>query len=106
MKLPCETVVWYLVPVIKSELARELSGRGMTQKKTADIIGVTQAAVSQYLSKKRGGSVKLTGDMKKEIKLFADRVVNDKVGEKDLQKLICKECAIGRKSGILEDFVC
>jgi hypothetical protein len=103
MKLPCEVVVWYVVPVIKSELAQELSKRGMTQKNIAEVIDVTQAAVSQYLSGKRGsGSITLTPEMKDEIKSFADKVINGKVGAKALQALICVECNIARKQGILD----
>ena len=103
MKLPCEITVWYLVPVIKSELAKELHERGMTQKKIAQVIDVTQAAVSQYLSKKRGSGMKLTPKMQKEIKLFADKVINEKVNTEDMRALICKECNIAKAAGLLED---
>ncbi len=104
MKLPCETAVWYLLPVVKSELAKNLSDRGMSQKKVAEVIDVTQAAVSQYISKKRGGKMKLTLQMKKEISLFADRVINGKAGSNDMQKLICSECGCAKKSGMLKSF--
>lgn len=104
MKLPCEITVWYLVPVIKSELAKELHERGLTQKKIAEVIDVTQAAVSQYLSKKRGSGLKMTPEMSKEIKLFADRVINDKAGKENMQKLICKECDIAKKAGLLDQY--
>lgn len=102
MKLPCEIVVWYLVPVIKSELAKDLVDRGMTQKKVAEVIDVTQAAVSQYISKKRGGNVQLAPQMKEDIKSFVDRVINGKTKKEDIQKLICKECMLARELGLLE----
>jgi hypothetical protein len=104
MKLPCEITVWYVVPVIKSELAKELHERGMTQKKIAEVIDVTQAAVSQYLSKKRGSGLKLTPEMHREVRLFADKVVNDKIPKDGLKKLICIECNIARKSGLLDKY--
>lgn len=104
MKLPCETAVWYLLPVVKSELAKELSDRGMSQKKIAEVIDVTQAAVSQYISKKRGGKMKLTPQMKKDISQFAGRVINGKAGAGDMQKLICSECECAKKAGILQSF--
>jgi predicted transcriptional regulator len=99
MKLPCEIVVWYVAPVIKSELAKELSRRGMSQVKIAAVIDVTQAAVSQYLSKKRGSGPEITADMKKKIRDFADRVVSG--GKPSLEKLICAECMIARKCGFI-----
>jgi predicted transcriptional regulator len=101
MKLPCEVVVWYLVPVIKSELAKELVSRGVAQKEVAKIIDVTQAAVSQYVSKKRGNRSILTKEMKADIKSFADKVIDEKAGKKDLQKLICRECMKAREIGLV-----
>lgn len=54
-KIPCEIATWYILPVIRKELAILLvKNHGMSQKKTASLLGVTDAAVSQYLSKKRG----------------------------------------------------
>jgi predicted transcriptional regulator len=50
---PCETAAKYKVPAIKAKLARELKKKGKSQKEIAKILRVTEAAVSQYLSKKR-----------------------------------------------------
>lgn len=51
--LPCERAVKYKVPAIKANLARKLKGKGYSQKKIAEFLDVTEAAVSQYLSGKR-----------------------------------------------------
>ena len=32
MKPPCEIVVWYVIPAIRSELAKDLLALGMKQK--------------------------------------------------------------------------
>ena len=56
MKIPCEVVVWQILPLIRRELARELVEKhGMKQAEVAKIFGVTNAAISQYLNGKRGG---------------------------------------------------
>ena len=56
MKMPCEVVVWQVLPMVRRELAGELvSSHGMTQSEVARRFGVTDAAVSQYLTRKRGG---------------------------------------------------
>jgi len=52
---PCESAVKYKVPAIKAELARKLKKEGKSQKDIAKLLGVTEAAVSQYLSGKRAG---------------------------------------------------
>ena len=53
MKPPCEMVVWYIIPAIRSELAKDLLKLGMKQKKISELMDITQPAVSQYLTDKR-----------------------------------------------------
>ncbi|MFH1722811.1 MAG: helix-turn-helix domain-containing protein [Candidatus Altiarchaeota archaeon] len=96
MKLPCESAVWYTLPKIRAEITQELVKRGMKQKEVADVLGVTPAAVSQYLHKKRGGikSQKLTD--KKDI----DEVVNGIMNSSKpslIEKTICNCCMNTRK---------
>lgn len=51
MRPPCEIVVKRLLPILRALVARELmSVYGWTQSETADKLGVTQPAVSSYLS--------------------------------------------------------
>lgn len=50
---PCESAAKYKVPAIKAKLARDLKKKGCSQKEIAKLLGVTEAAVSQYLSGKR-----------------------------------------------------
>jgi predicted fused transcriptional regulator/phosphomethylpyrimidine kinase/predicted transcriptional regulator len=47
--LPSEVVVERFLPTTRAMLAAELDERGLTQEAIADHLGVTQAAVSQYL---------------------------------------------------------
>ena len=54
--MPCEHAMWYVLPQIRAELARELVRSGMSQREAAEKLGITPAAVSQYLHKKRGGA--------------------------------------------------
>ena len=55
MQIPCELVVWYVLPMIRREVSKELVyTHGMTQAEVARKFGVTDAAISQYLKKKRG----------------------------------------------------
>lgn len=50
--LPGEIVADEVLPTIRAMLARELADHGLTQQDIADHLGVTQAAVSSYLSAK------------------------------------------------------
>ena len=51
---PQEVEVFYLLPTLRKEIAKALKTRGHDQKRIAAMLGVTDAAVSQYISGKRG----------------------------------------------------
>jgi len=66
--LPQEIEVWYIIPAVRKELARVLTGKyELSFEKAGAILGVTKAAVSQYLSNKRANKVKLSSGVKKEV---------------------------------------
>ena len=48
--MPQEIEVWYVIPAIRKQLAKALVGEHkLPQKQVADIMGVSSAAISQYL---------------------------------------------------------
>ncbi|MFH1424807.1 MAG: helix-turn-helix domain-containing protein [archaeon] len=59
MKFPCEIIVWKVLPAIRAEMARNLAKEGMNQKEIAKVMGITEAAVSQYANKKRAAEFKI-----------------------------------------------
>ncbi len=89
MKVPCENVVWYVLPSIRSELAKELA-KAMSQKEISEILGITQAAVSQYVSNKRGSKIELQDDVRAAITDLADDIAG--VGVGDPTQRICEIC--------------
>ncbi|MFH0860729.1 MAG: helix-turn-helix domain-containing protein [Candidatus Altiarchaeota archaeon] len=91
MKLPCEYAIWYVLPDIRAEIARELIALGLDQKEAAQRLGVTPAAVSQYIHKKRGGKSRLPKTAKGKIKKAAKRI-KDSRKERDILKVICETC--------------
>ena len=50
MRPPCEVVVWYVIPAIRSDLTKELLNLGMKQKQVCDVLDISQPAISQYVS--------------------------------------------------------
>jgi predicted transcriptional regulator len=55
MRPPCEQVVRYVLPAIRSIVAKDLiKNHGFTQVAAAKKLGTTQAAISHYLYSKRG----------------------------------------------------
>ncbi|MCR5027535.1 MAG: transcriptional regulator [Methanobrevibacter sp.] len=91
MKPPCEIVVWYVIPAIRSELAKELLNLGMKQKDVSELMDITQPAVSQYITDKRGSGIKLDDHVKYMIKDFALEL---STGESTKADLISRTCSI------------
>jgi len=87
-KTPCETLVWNVLPCIRRRLAERLKEKGLSQRDIAQKIGVSEAAVSQYLSDKRGRNSAFDGHMEKEIARSAEAVL---AGEDAIEE-ICRLC--------------
>lgn len=88
--LPQEIEVWYTIPAIRKELSRILvKDYNMTFEKAGAILGISKAAVSQYLSNKRANKVKLPDFVKKELEISADIVSKDnKKAVKEMQRVL------------------
>jgi len=76
--LPQEIEVWYIIPAIRKELAKFLTKEhNLTFEKTGQILGISKSAVSQYLSNKRAGKLKLPEKIKDEIKKSSRIIVDE-----------------------------
>lgn len=91
MKPPCEIVVWYVIPAIRSELAKELLNSGMRQKDVSELMDITQPAVSQYITDKRGSGIKFNDNVKEMIRELAHDL---SIGEATKAELISRTCII------------
>ena len=73
--LPQEIEVWYIIPAVRKEFARLLTKEhGLSYEKAGNALGISKAAVSQYLSNKRANKVCLDAKTKREIKKSADLI--------------------------------
>lgn len=102
MRPPCEIVVWYVIPSIRSELAKELLNLGMKQKQISELLDITQPAVSQYISDKRGHGIKFDNHTQNMIKIFARDLMNQNLDQTDIIRRICEIC----KNVKAEEIIC
>jgi predicted transcriptional regulator len=65
--MPQEIEVWYVLPSLRRALAHAMLREGLAQKKIAQILGITEAAVSQYIKKKRGAEITFSKKEKEAI---------------------------------------
>ncbi|MBZ4218815.1 MAG: helix-turn-helix domain-containing protein [Chlorobium sp.] len=96
MIFPCEKAVWYYLPQIRADLAIELVKTGMTQSQAAKKLGVTPAAVSQYIHKKRGMQLQKSRSYRKEIDAAVKKICEEAVPD-DLHKIVCNCCHLLQK---------
>lgn len=90
--MKCDSLARKYLPGIRAEMVyRLVNDRGMSQSDAAKRLGVTRAAISQYMSKKRGADIQLCS----EIDALIDRWALAVAGEDDQITLcdVCK-CAI------------
>ena len=97
---PCECMIWNGLPVIRKEIAGcMINDFGLSQKEAAEKLGVTPAAVCQYISRKRG-KVEIFDDVIiKEIKLSAKKIINNNDGE-IVTTETCRICKLMRSNGM------
>jgi len=98
-RAPCEYVMWNGLPVIRKEIAESMIiNFGLNQKDAAEKLGITPAAVCQYLSHKRGNIKIDDEELTKEIKLSAERILNN-INANAIEET-CRICKIFRAKGI------
>ena len=102
--IPCEMAVKSIVPSIRAMVAKELNeSYNMKQDDIACILGVTQSAVSQYLSNVRGNALDLK-DVSEVVVIVKDLVFmlteNPKSTRAICQKY-CEACEIIRTRRIM-----
>ncbi|MCD6164185.1 MAG: winged helix-turn-helix transcriptional regulator [Candidatus Odinarchaeota archaeon] len=107
MKPPCEIVVRIILPRIRSMIVNQLFNKyGLTQQEIARRLGLTQPAVSYYLSEKRG----LKGEnllKKREVREAVEKIAKG-IAENTMNKLdtlveMCRLCKTLRAS---KKFIC
>lgn len=86
-RLPTEVEYWYVLPVVRKELAKKLKEIGnLRQKEVADILGISESAVSQYLKGTRAGledpangvEIEIPDWLHQEITASASRILANK----------------------------
>lgn len=111
--LPQEIEVWYVIPAIRRDMAKCLiRDFSVTYEKVGKILGISKAAVSQYLKNKRAAKIKLHDSVGKELMKSCKLIVKEKsdsvneitrilryIRDNKLPSEVCGEI----RDGILED---
>lgn len=108
MKPLCELVSGQVLPTIRAMVVKDLVRRyELSQVEVAKKLGITQPAVSQYLSALRGKSElekKLMKSIGRDIRSLADDVANGRLSQADVVRRYCAICGLIKRKGIFQDF--
>ena len=114
--LPQEIEVWYIIPAIRRELSKcMIKNHGVTYEKVGRSLGISKAAVSQYLKKKRAAKIKLHERVSVEVCKSCDKIVAGKsnavreitkilkfIRERGLHCEVCGQTAEGEHKDCVE----
>jgi predicted transcriptional regulator len=99
LRTPCEFMNWQGLPIIRKELVNSLiNNYGLNQKEAAEKMGITPAAVCQYLSKKRGRIAIVNRNILFEIDTSAQKIVEHGVAV--VPDEICRICKLLREHNL------
>ena len=97
--MPQEIEVWYLIPALRREFAKIfIKDYKLSQKKSAELLGITEAAISQYLNSKRGNEIKFSKKEMDIIKESAKKIVKDK---ENIMRVLYELCIQFRESKVI-----
>jgi uncharacterized protein len=97
-QLPQEIEAKFVIPALRRDLSKCLvKGHGVSYEKVGKLLGVTKAAVSQYLSGKRASKIKLHVKIGAELGKSCDKIMK---GKSDSYQEITRILKYIRKNGL------
>lgn len=107
MKHPCEAIGRHVLPAFRSLIARGLiHDYGFTQTTAAKKLGTTQAAISYYLTSKRGEKYVETLEKDQHVKSQIDEIVKglgeETLSSEEVMEKLCGLCMSFRNSDLLD----
>jgi len=85
--IACELMAFKVIPVIRRAAAVKMAGK-MKQKQIAEELGITESAVSQYLSKKRGNHGSF---IEKIVEKSVDKFAGEEMAHSERVCAICRD---------------
>jgi predicted transcriptional regulator len=103
--LPCSEVHWKILPAVSRELATSLEKNGVARAKIASVLGTSEAAISQYISGKRG-SQRLPAAARNACTALAKRIAKNSMEKNDIDVAISKIIVLAKGSTLGENDPC
>jgi uncharacterized protein len=103
--LPCEVGVKTVLPAVKAIMARTIVEKhGLTEKDTAELLGLSQSAISRYKNRGRGNNlleIEKTIEVQVLIEQMVIFLVKEPTRKQEIMTLFCQTCKIIREKGLM-----
>jgi len=105
--IPCEIAVKSVIPAIKAAIVKQLINQyNLKQNQVAELLGISQSAVSKYIRQVRGYTIKMENI--KEIQPLINKMTNILIEKRDKRmeflQIFCQTCLLIRRMGLMCDF--
>ncbi|BBG23846.1 transcriptional regulator [Sulfuracidifex tepidarius] len=100
LRLPCEFSVKEILPAIRSLMAEKLiKDYNVSEYRAAALLGVTPAAISNYIKSKRGGSMRHILESDPEFMSLINDVSSSlsSSGKRDISSMYCILCSSSKR---------
>ncbi len=90
------------MPAVKAIMARSIvEMHGLNEKQTADILGLSQSAVSRYISGERGNilNIETTAEIISLKEQMVTHLMREPNNKTEILELFCQICTAIRKKG-------
>ncbi len=104
MLVPCEIAVKCALPAVRAMIAKELvTKHNLKQAEAAELLGVSQPAISLYSRKIRGKAINLENDqdVKTLIEKLSNIIAEKNLSHKEFTVRFCEICRTIRAKGLL-----
>jgi predicted transcriptional regulator len=100
MKPPCEIMTNYIMPAVRAYIARRLIEKHeFTQVSAAEKLGLTQSAMSRYLTSNRGTRTSLSDEVTHILEMIAEDLADQDSQSTMTIEQTCMICLSMRRSG-------
>ena len=102
--LPCEVGVKTVLPAVKAIMARSIVEKhGLNEKQTADLLGLSQSAVSRYIGRERGNLLMIenSAEVLALIEQMVTSLIKEPNNKAEILNLFCQTCTAIREKGLM-----
>ncbi|MEM5773157.1 MAG: helix-turn-helix domain-containing protein [Candidatus Aenigmatarchaeota archaeon] len=100
MSVLCEVMVRQIIPAVRVKATKQLYAKGLKQEEIAKKLGLTQAAISKYLTGKYTEEIRKL-EKSETVKKISDEIVKailkKSFKSSDFQKIVCEYCKKGMR---------